>query len=921
MARQTNDVCGVYFMSTPFQRMRHGSSFNKRYYLPQVSLSVHTRLLSFSSRTTLTQIFMNPSSRNPIPELRYTFPLYDGVSVVGFTCTINGDRVIRGVVQERSQARQTFDAATSRGQTAGLLEQLPTASDVFTTTLGNIPSGAKIAVQITYLGELKHDAEVDGIRFTIPTKIAPRYGEYPGELIKGDNILAQGRIRILVDAEMATSIQSIQSPSHPIAVTIGSTSAAPSGAELSLQKASATLSLETAELDRDFVLQAVVANSGSPVALLETHPSLPNQRAIMATLVPKFNLPSSRPEIVFVCDRSGSMQTGNKIGNAVSALHIFLKSLPVGVKFNICSFGSDYSFLFPKGSRTYDASSLKQALRHVDTFSANYGGTEIYQPLEQTIKQRYSDMDLEIFLLTDGEIWNQDSLLAMLSEQVSESDGRIRIFTLGIGRDASHSLIEGVARAGNGFAQSVADGEKMSSKVVRMLKASLTPHVRNYTLEINYERNVESDDDDFELVEKVMDALIITAPTPETITAQAASPANPISLFDTSADPDIEMTDPSLDTSAGDKYAHIPPLGEPKLLQAPFKIPNLFPFSRTSVYLILSPESLQRNPKSVTLRGVSSYGPLELEIPVTVLAEKGETIHQLAARKSMQELEEGRGWIYQARGIDGILLKDKHPGRFLDMVEREAVRLGVAFGVAGKWCNFVAVEETRQSNIAPSRVSPPSTAKDTGSGAPFFATASAIAPPSPTPEPSNGRYMLRSTRTRDRNRGSMNAGNVGPRDRDRIVAPMGSSASSYSGALSSARTAPRPGKVDSPQNDRLGPIVALQTFTGAWKWTTALISLLGCNERDVQAKAVQMQLTVSSSRASLDLLATALALAYLQKVLASSKSEWEMLAAKALGWMELQMAAMHGNAEELVEKAKALIKAEKDASSSDDEGW
>jgi hypothetical protein len=697
-------ICGVYFV-TP------GPS-PQRTYLPQLSLSVKSKIVSSTSRTTLTQTFVNPKWE-PISELRYTFPLYEGVSVVGFVCTINGDRVIRGVVKERAEAKKTFKAAVDRGETAGLLEQLPQASDVFTTTIGNVPANARLEVDITYLGELKHDAEVDGIRFTIPTHIAPRYGSYPGQLLQSSAVNTKGGISIVVDVEMpnGSNVKNVQSPSHPISVTLGNTSiGAASGADMSLQKASATLALSTAELGDDFVLQVVATNTSNPVAVLETHPTIPNHRALMATLVPKFNLPSSRPEIVFLCDRSGSMM-GTKTANLKTALHVFLKSLPVGVKFNICSFGSRHEFLFPNGSRTYDESALEEATRYVDNISANFGGTDIYDPMEAVIEKRYTDMDLEVFLLTDGEIWDQAALFELLNKHIAESNGRIRVFTLGIGSDVSHALIEGVAAAGNGFSQAVGDNENMNSKVVRMLKASLTPHIRDYTLEIRYNKEPADDsEDDFELVEKVMDALAIEVQEPE----KADAPQKTISLFDESADLDVEMTDANLDTSAGGKYSHLPPVPEPKILQAPFIIPPLYPFNRTSVYLLLSPETIQKQPKSVVLRGTSPYGPVELEIPVTVLLEKGETLHQLAARKAVKELEDGRGWIFHAKDAKdaaNALLKDKYPGRFSDMVEREAVRLGVTYQVGGKWCSFVAVEAntdgSEKAEVQPSAPSSP----------------------------------------------------------------------------------------------------------------------------------------------------------------------------------------------------------------------
>ena len=703
-------VCGLYYLVSP-QVSTWGSRPVRRY-LPQVSLSVHAHIVASTSRTVLSQNFVNPSTDKAIPELRYTFPLYDGVSVVGFVCTINRDRVIRGIVEERTQARQTYDAAVARGETAGLFEQLPNASDVFTTTIGNVPAGAEIRVDITYLGELKHDAEADGIRFTIPTSIAPRYGNYPGQLLEAGSVSAKAKagIDVVVDVEMpdGSNIKNVQSPSHPISVTVGNTSAgAAEGAEMSLRKASATLSLGTTELGDDFVLHVVATNTADPVAVLEKHPTIPNHRALMATLVPKFNLPSSRPEIVFLCDRSGSMCDGKKIPNMVAALHVFLKSLPVGVKFNICSFGSRYELLFKGGSRSYDAASLKEASAYVDKFDANFGGTEMYQPLEDIFKRRFTDMNLEVFLLTDGEIWDQDALFTMINKYVAESKSAIRVFTLGIGSDVSHALIEGVARAGNGFSQSVGDNEKMNSKVVRMLKASLTPHVNDYTLEVKYDttgdasnNDKEDCDDDFLMVERVMDALVIDVPEP------APENKQPISLFDASANPDEEMPDASVDRSAGGKYAHVPPVAEPKLLQAPFAIPPLFPFTRTSVYLLMSPQTTQQIPKSVVLRGTAPQGPLELEIPVTVLSKEGQTIHQLAARKAVQDLEEGRGWLHHAKdgsGPESKLLSDRFPGRFSDMVEREAVRLGVTYQVGGKWCSFVAVEDRAKNEAERSK--------------------------------------------------------------------------------------------------------------------------------------------------------------------------------------------------------------------------
>lgn len=385
------------------------------------------------------------------------------------------------------------------------------------------------------------------------------------------------------------------------------------------------------------------------------------------------------------------------------ALKVFLKSLPVGVKFNICSFGSHFSFLWPK-SQSYSQATLQEAMSHVEQFDANFGGTEMYNPLKATLDQRFTDMNLEVFLITDGEIWNHQTLFALLNKEIGENKAPIRVFSLGIGNAFSSALVEGLARAGNGFCQAVGSDKNCAAKVVRMLKGALSPHITDYSLEIKYSG---TENDDFEIIEKVADSLKLNLTISGDKVPSTDEKANkPISLFDTSPnpDPDARATPEYVNDEDGQaRYAHLPKIETPKMLQVPHLIPPLFSFSRTSVYLLMSPETTQSTPTSVVLRATSDFGPLELEIPIDVLNQPGETIHQLAAKRAIADLQEGhpndsRGWLSDAKDGKGVLIKDTYPGRFSEMIEREAVRLGVQFQVGGKWCSFVAVEKSAASN-------------------------------------------------------------------------------------------------------------------------------------------------------------------------------------------------------------------------------
>jgi Mg-chelatase subunit ChlD len=57
-------------------------------------------------------------------------------------------------------------------------------------------------------------------------------------------------------------------------------------------------------------------------------------------------------EYIFLIDRSGSM-SGSPITLAKEALILFLHSLPMGAKFNVVSFGSDFEKVFEQ-SVSYD---------------------------------------------------------------------------------------------------------------------------------------------------------------------------------------------------------------------------------------------------------------------------------------------------------------------------------------------------------------------------------------------------------------------------------------------------------------------------------------------------------------------------------------------------------------------------------------
>jgi hypothetical protein len=112
-------------------------------------------------------------------------------------------------------------------------------------------------------------------------------------------------------------------------------------------------------------------------------------------------------------DCSGSMAEESRISLAKEAMLFFIRSLPVGARFNIIRFGSNYDILFKSEEMTaeYNERTAKEAENLTRSLEANFGGTELLGPLKYLQKNPpIIGRSRQIFLLTDGEITNTNAV-------------------------------------------------------------------------------------------------------------------------------------------------------------------------------------------------------------------------------------------------------------------------------------------------------------------------------------------------------------------------------------------------------------------------------------------------------------------------------------------------------------------------------
>jgi hypothetical protein len=504
-------------------------------------------------------------------------------------------------------------------------------------------------VEITYVNELKADIEGEGVLVTLPTSIAPRYGAPPPHL-SASSATDKNGLQITIHVNTSEPLRKLESRTHPISVemgtagTVGLLAAVSSfgdlaGADEKLdngfdpKKAKATLSERHVTLGRDFVL--LILASGSKMlasgALLEESLGAEAQSAMKLTLNPR-DLFSSyiepeafNGEIIFIADRSGSMH-GPKMDTLKDALNVFLKSLTEEAHFNIYSFGSRFTSLWPQ-SQPYTDHNIELAVRNISTFTANMGGTEILQPIREAVQKRIikKNFTTQIICLTDGEVWKETLVRNFVRATRSELKDAVRFFALGIGNGVSHRLIEGIGTEGGGFAEVVAvdNRGRWEGRVMRLVKGALMPN--SYNCEIEF-----------------------------------SGMSTQTTCFST----------------VGSSF-----------MQAPSRVPALHPFSKTTVYFLFD-KGYGTDLNVVTLKTSTPSGKqISVEIPVSKSTANTYTVHHLAAKAIVTDLETGKSWLHDTMSNDNAA----------DTAAKElGEQLAINYHITSKWTSFVAVEKKRK---------------------------------------------------------------------------------------------------------------------------------------------------------------------------------------------------------------------------------
>lgn len=118
------------------------------------TVAIETRIVGHLAETSLTMSFYNPNAS--VMEGDLYFPLPQGAAVSGYALDVGG-QLVDGVVVEKHQARQIFEAEVRKGVDPGLVEW--TKGNNFKTRVFPIPARGSRTIRVRYISELEEAEE------------------------------------------------------------------------------------------------------------------------------------------------------------------------------------------------------------------------------------------------------------------------------------------------------------------------------------------------------------------------------------------------------------------------------------------------------------------------------------------------------------------------------------------------------------------------------------------------------------------------------------------------------------------------------------------------------------------------------------------------------------------------------------------
>ncbi|XP_068108915.1 inter-alpha-trypsin inhibitor heavy chain H3-like [Hyperolius riggenbachi] len=435
------------------------------------SMDIDCKVMSRFAHNVITSRAVNEANVSKAAEFQVDLP--KTAFITNFTMTIDGKAYV-GKIMEKEAAKKKYQAAVSRGETAGLVRASGRKTEKFTVSV-NIAAQSKVTFELVYEEMLKRHLGKYEMFLKVQPKTLVRSFQIAVDIHEPQGISFLDAQATFLTNDLLPTIQKSFSGEK------GQVSFKPT---LDQQRSCPTCN--TTLLDGDFTVTYDV-NRESPG----------NIQVVNGYFVHFFapaNLTNVPKNVVYVIDRSGSM-SGRKIQQTREALLKILEDTAEHDHFNFVVFNGGISVWKDQLVKA-TPENLQEAKDFVSNIGAA-GATNINDAVMKAVEMVNQARELNqlpersvslIILLTDGEATTGETRPDKIQENVKNAiGGKYTLYCLGFGFDVDYGFLEKMALENSGVARRIYEDSDAALQLQGFYSEVANPTLVN--VEMQYTEN------------------------------------------------------------------------------------------------------------------------------------------------------------------------------------------------------------------------------------------------------------------------------------------------------------------------------------------------------------------------------------------------------------------------------------------------
>ena len=196
--------------------------------------------------------------------------------------------------------------------------------------------------------------------------------------------------------------------------------------------------------------------------------------------------------ISIVIDKSGSMQTGNRLGKVKNALSNLIKGLRPEDYISIITYSDDAKLIL-QSTKLGDVNNINNIIRSINPGGSTNLNDGLILGYKEVLKNYKPNLTNKVIILTDGiaNVGVTETEEIVKNSEFYNKKG-IDVSTIGVGSNVNYTLLQQIAKKGKGDNYFVGNAQEDISKAFDdELESLLSSVARNVSVELEYPKGME----------------------------------------------------------------------------------------------------------------------------------------------------------------------------------------------------------------------------------------------------------------------------------------------------------------------------------------------------------------------------------------------------------------------------------------------